>query len=419
MTLFTNASELLPGLSQGSFRGVNFEIVDAEHEVGRRIVTHFFPGVDPQAREDQGRLDGPVKVMGLVVGEDYVERAKALEEALTQPGPGTLVHPWLGEKRVVVPFGARIRFTTGELRVARFDILFEPETEQLSAGRSSSSKLSGSLGGLRSSAGGLLSSALLSRLAPVNALDAAFSIGKSLLGEALSGSGQMPDAASLSESLSTLLRTVSANPTGEAIATALPELANLIGQAARTRPRPAIAPGGSNPPVETPVPDPKSVAQLALSLAGKAQDIAPLILPERAARAAHHAALVSAAVEAVSLIPFSAREDAYAWRADLDQGLATSVALTVPLTESLPGPAASLTGALRETRSALFTDLNEIIGRLPRTVVVRGGLPALMIAYDLEGDRPERVAGFASDITSRNRLANPAVTPLTGIEVLR
>ncbi|MFN6981363.1 MAG: hypothetical protein ACK4NU_05485, partial [Brevundimonas sp.] len=39
------------------------------------------PGVDAQAREDQGRIDGPVSVAGFVIGDDYVARAPALEAA--------------------------------------------------------------------------------------------------------------------------------------------------------------------------------------------------------------------------------------------------------------------------------------------------------------------------------------------------
>ncbi|MEH0069143.1 DNA circularization N-terminal domain-containing protein [Pannonibacter sp. Pt2-lr] len=56
--MFSSTSDLLPGLRQGSFRGVPFEIIDISHEVGRRIVTHFFPGVDAQAREDQAVSTG-------------------------------------------------------------------------------------------------------------------------------------------------------------------------------------------------------------------------------------------------------------------------------------------------------------------------------------------------------------------------
>lgn len=419
MTLFNSTSDLLPGLSQGAFRGVKFEIVDAEHETGRRIVTHFFPGVDPQAREDQGRLDGPIKVMGLIVGEDYVERARQLEAALGQPGPGTLVHPWLGELRVVVPAGARIRFSTGELRVARFDIVFEREVEQLATGQASASRLSGSLGKVRSGAAGLLGSALASRLAPVNALDVAFTLGNQLMTSALSEALQLQNGAALAESVSGLLRSVASNPTQSQIVEAVSALSSLVGKAAKSRPRPAIA-IGRNVLAEEPVPtSAASTARLALKIAQEADEVFPLGLPDKAAKAAWHAGLVSAAIEAAALIDFEAREEAFDWRKDLDEALAKSSSLASSLTESLPGPAAILTSLLRETRSALFTDFNEIIGQLPRTVMIRGGLPALMIAYDLKGNSPAEVAKFANDIVRRNKLANPAVTPRDGVEVLQ
>ena len=419
MSLFTNASGLLPGLSQGSFRGVPFEIVDAEHEVGRRIVTHFFPGVDAQAREDQGKLDGPVKVMGLIVGDDYVERAKALEAALGQAGPGTLVHPWLGEMRVVVPAGARIRFSTGELRVARFDIVFEREVERLAGKVSSASRLTSSLGSLRSAAGGLLSSALASRLAPVNALDTAFVLTGTILNSAIRKADTLDNGADLAARLATLLRTVSTDPSASVIASAASSLATAIGAAARARPRPAIGRGGTSAPTTQALPKAERVARMALALADEVGAVTPLIMPERAAIATAQSSLVSAAIEAASLIPFTAREEAYSWRKDLDLKLTTSAQLAASLTDSLPGPASVLARSVRDVRSALYTDFNELIGRLPSTVVVGGGIPALMIAYDLEGDNPGSVLAFASDIITRNRLANPAVTPITGVEVLQ
>ena len=418
MSLFNSTSELLPGLSQGAFRGVKFEIVNAEHETGRRIVTHFFPGVDLQAREDQGRLDGPVKVIGLVVGDDYVERARALEAALAQPGPGTLMHPWLGEMRVVVPAGARIKFSTGELRVARFDIIFEREGGGLVGGLISSSRLASALGGLRTASGALVAAALSSRTAPVNALDAAFEINTGLFETGIASAARLVNGTSLASSLSSALREAQAAPTAAAVSGLAPQLATLIGNASRPRVRPAIAIGSlTRSPVE-PV-DAGAAARLSLDLADHASRATVLVLPEQAAQAAMQAALVSAAVEAAVRIEFEAREAAYGWRADLDAAIVASISLTGALTFSLPGPAAGLTVALRDTRSALFTDLNEIIGRLPRTVVVRGGLSALMLAYDLKGDTPSAVTDYAAEIVRRNRLAHPAITPLTGVEVLK
>ncbi|MEH0076044.1 DNA circularization N-terminal domain-containing protein [Pannonibacter sp. Pt2] len=416
--MFSSTSDLLPGLRQGSFRGVPFEIIDISHEVGRRIVTHFFPGVDAQAREDQGRLDGPVSVAGFVIGDDYVARARALEAALAQPGPGTLVHPWLGEMLVVVPPGASIRFSTGELRVARVDVQFERTVAQLAPAQATASRLTGAAAALRSGAGAMLAASLASRLAPVDAIASALDVSTGLVQSAISTAAQLASGASLSDSLSSLLRAVTADPSASAVAGTVPDLARVIMQAARPRPRPAIAPGGTATPTATTLAAADG-ARLALALAAQAASLTTLTPVQAAARAGHHAALTSAAAESAVRIAFSSREEAYGWRDDLDTALSVSVQLTAAMTTALPGPAAAVSRGLRDLRAALYADLNEIIGRLPRTVIVPGGVPALLIAYDLAADQPARVADVAADITRRNRLAHPAVTPLTGVEVLR
>lgn len=416
--MFSSTSDLLPGLRQGSFRGVPFEIIDISHEVGRRIVTHFFPGVDAQAREDQGRLDGPVSVAGLILGDDYVARARALEAALAQPGPGTLVHPWLGEMLVVVPPGASIRFSTGELRVARIDVQFERAVAQLSPGLATASRLAGSATALRTSAGALLSAALASPLALADAIASALDVSSELVQAGLATAARLAAGGTLSDNLSGLLRAVVADPSATAVAGTVPDLARILMQAARPRPRPAIAPGrtAATPAMTLAAAD---GARLALDLAAQAASMTALTQTVAAARAAHHAALMSAAVESATRIAFAAREEAYDWRAELDAGLAVSQQLAAEMTLTLPGPAAAVSRGLRDLRAALYADLNEIIGRLPRTVIVPGGVPALLIAYDLAADQPARVAAVAADITRRNRLAHPAVTPLDGVEVLR
>ncbi|WP_332130037.1 DNA circularization N-terminal domain-containing protein, partial [Azorhizobium caulinodans] len=127
MGIFANASALLPGLKPAAFRGLTFFMPDASIEVGRRIVSTYFPGRDGRAVEDLGRDDGPVRVRGLIVGDDYIGQALALQAAMQARGPGTLLHPWLGEMTVVVPEGSGvIHFNTLELRAIRFEVAFMP-----------------------------------------------------------------------------------------------------------------------------------------------------------------------------------------------------------------------------------------------------------------------------------------------------
>jgi hypothetical protein len=113
-------------LLPASFRGVPFHVEIASQDVGRRAVVTRFPGVDTKAIDDFGVLAGEIYIDGFLVGDDYQAQASALKAALETPGPGTLIHPWLGEFLVVVVSPASIRFDVQELRVARFSASFDP-----------------------------------------------------------------------------------------------------------------------------------------------------------------------------------------------------------------------------------------------------------------------------------------------------
>lgn len=418
--MFANASELLPGLQPAAFRGVRFDVVDVSHEVGRRIVTHFFPGVDAQAREDQGEMRGPIAVAGFLIGDDYVGRARALDAALRAPGPGTLVHPWLGELRVVVPAGAKIKFSVSELRVMRFEATFEPEAGSLAGGVSTLSRLVSSLDLVRSAASGLVTAALAARGVPVLALSAATDVATAVVAAARSEAARTRNAGPLSDALDGLARDIARRPGATTLAAAGPRLSREIAAASRPRLRPAVAAGGAAPPARPePIPA-RDGASLALRVAAAAERRRATLPADIAMRAAIHAAIVAASVETAAAIAFESREEAWRWRDDLDAGLDRAASLVAPLTLSLPGPASQLWTALRETRAALGADFNEIVGRLPRTAIVRaGGVPVLLLAYDLAGDAPASVFAQAAEITRRNRLANPAFTPADGVEVLR
>lgn len=116
---------LFDSLYGASFRGVDFDIPDTRQEVGRRVQRFWFPGRDDTVHQDLGAHEGPIGVTGLIVGGDYVARARALRAAFLEPGPGTLVHPWLGEIEVVLAQPATITFSEREMRVARFEAQFE------------------------------------------------------------------------------------------------------------------------------------------------------------------------------------------------------------------------------------------------------------------------------------------------------
>lgn len=131
MSWWSNWNELLPGLLPASYRGIRFHVIDADQEVGRRLLLTYFPGMDEPAADDFGALEGPVRLRALIVGDDYILRAQALKAAFQTPGVGTLMHPWLGEMLVLCEEPARIRFTDRELGVVWIDASFTPVTLQL------------------------------------------------------------------------------------------------------------------------------------------------------------------------------------------------------------------------------------------------------------------------------------------------
>ena len=118
---------LLPGCKPAAWRGQTFFIPDVSTEMGRRIVVTYFPGLDDPAIEDLGAAMGPIRGRGLIVGDEYVQQALMLQAAFMAPGPGTFLHPWIGELTVIVPPGAAsVSFSAVELRVVRFEVTFQP-----------------------------------------------------------------------------------------------------------------------------------------------------------------------------------------------------------------------------------------------------------------------------------------------------
>lgn len=86
-----------------SFRGIPFFVESAELSGGRRIAKHEFVDSEDPEIDDLGKAGNDFSLTGYVLGETYLRQKRQLLAALQDvPGPGGLVHPFEGRKRVQV-----------------------------------------------------------------------------------------------------------------------------------------------------------------------------------------------------------------------------------------------------------------------------------------------------------------------------
>lgn len=111
-------------LQPGSFREVPFLFEAADGELGRRVVIHEYPLRDLPYAEDLGRKARRWTLELFVLGVEYMQARDALIAAIEKPGPGTLVHPYLGTLQVVVTEARGPRESTREGGMARFSVTF-------------------------------------------------------------------------------------------------------------------------------------------------------------------------------------------------------------------------------------------------------------------------------------------------------
>lgn len=111
-------------LRDASFRGVRFQVESNEAEFGRRQVMHTAALVDTPSLEDLGRAADVFTVEGYILGDDYdLQRDELIKAVRDTSGPGVLVHPNYGEKKVGAS-GFRIRHENQNGRICRFVVTF-------------------------------------------------------------------------------------------------------------------------------------------------------------------------------------------------------------------------------------------------------------------------------------------------------
>ncbi|WP_439596455.1 DNA circularization N-terminal domain-containing protein [Falsiroseomonas sp.] len=400
---------LIDGLFTSSFRGVEFHIVDARQEAGRRVLTFLFPGLDTVVHEDLGASPTRISITGLIVGEDYVRRAERLDAAFRKPGVATLGHPWLGDIEVVLVEPAQIRFSEKELRVARIDATFVRAPQPLRI-LDTLGQLLAAIDDVRDQARSLLRRVL----APVRlALGVVSSVTAFVGGAATAWRGAVTGirgGATLRNAIDAPVTALSgfalntaSNDAGAELASASQAVPDAAMAAATAPATPAIGPGLAA--VTTVTAEARQAAELALAAAATMPAAGAL-------SAAATAQALAAACQLTIDIAFESRGAARAWRGGLDAALATAIADGARLAATEPEGAALLLASLHELRRTIVADLDDRIGRLPEVIhvtVPAGGTGAWLVAQHLGGDDPARVAALHRDLVVRNRLQHPAI----------
>lgn len=109
---------------QGRFRNVPFYTETGERSGGRQVTAHSFPFSEaPPFAEDLGLKPRKFTIDAYVLGTEYTTARDALLTELEKPGPGELVHPYYGTRRVAVE-SFRVRETRDRGGMAQITIEF-------------------------------------------------------------------------------------------------------------------------------------------------------------------------------------------------------------------------------------------------------------------------------------------------------
>lgn len=387
-------------LHPASFRGVEFEVEDTNKTFGPRVAVHEFVLRDDPYHEFLGRLPKGFTLEAILIGDDVMARLASLEEALDEPSPGRLVHPYYGEMDAVVVGEVRTSLSTREGRVARISIPFQLAGDEpspvatidtaaavdraadVAIDRSAedfarkfsiegaTSYAQGAASDLvRKLTGDMLSATRLSGLNNLLALSQ-IGIGSSLLLAIMPG--ELLNAFGLGSRLLGLFRPASSH---KGVSSALTSLSDL----------------GSDVPAISPT------------------------TPSRAQAATNQEALITlvragAAIEAAragTTEGWQSRDEAIAWREQ------TRDILDQAADRAAEGGWDETWRALTDLRTAVARDVTSRAAPLPRLARLRPAatVPASLIAYQLDGDNLDSLFARAGDLVQRNHVRHPGFVP--------
>ncbi len=413
--IFDSISDVLPGLLPASYRGISFHVPDTSTQVGRRVAEHLFPGIDQAAYDDFGLATQTIQVEGLIVSDSYIAQAQALKAAFETPGPGTLIHPWLGPMQVIMEETAEISFAAHELRVVRFSATFKRYNGMVLSGfASTASALIGAALSLVSLAASLTTSTSRRTLSRLRT-DATQRTARQIVSYWQSSAGRASAliAAALPQTLPATPEALSS-----AASAVTDMIVNLVPDLAGT---PAVAPAAEATSSSTGL-----SARQALDINASAGAAFVVLAGDTVSRpdtvllAGTAGDALAKAGQLAAYVDFDSRAEASALRDSLVGQLDAYTDLLSSLSDSDFAAEASATiRATRDVRLCLIADINEAIGRLPASRIIETDRPtdAFQIANHLYGDDPSAIEDGYLSIIERNRPRHPARIPAGRVEV--
>lgn len=399
-------------LREATFRGVPFEVESADESGGRRLARHEYPLRDVPYAEDLGRKAGEWSIEAYIVQGrkyDYAKARDALRDALKERGPGTLMHPTLGDITVAVD-SYRLKESTREGGYCTFSITFvepgQPESPTSKADTAHAAKAAGQA----ARAAGLLEFPKLYIPLPQ---------------ELLACAAALAEGVELAMAYLTLPQQIIAEALGYAQSLVAQPLAlagalyGMFGQLLGSLPlEEAKALGYAGPEVAPAfmVAPSDSIASPTFQ-GGYHRDSAALNSLLFRNPVTHTASITALRQQvAQTLLLEDALATATRDYATADDALAARTATLEGLDVVAPVLTDSLFAAHAGVRLAVAQDLTTRGGQLPRVrrVTLPATVPALVAAYSVHGD-----AKREAEIVSRNRIRHPGRVPgNTLLEVL-
>lgn len=399
----------VPGCLPGQYRGIELSIVDTSSEVGRRVLEYLFPGVDQAEYDDFGLAPSVVSIEAFILADDYRAQAKRLQTVFETPGPGLLIHPWLGPMTVILEEPARISFSSRELRMVRVSARFK--------------RRGVSNGGLSAGGFSALLSALSSVIVAASSLVAA--VKSASVGASVRRSRRIATAAL--SSIQTPRGSVSAvSSMREQLAQSAPETPAALDAWWRTATailqvvteEPAVAPATTTQSS----PSPQSLIDIGFLLSDRLLDEAAAApaLTDRALLAGLAAHALSTGAWQIPYAEYASSKEALAVRAAVsDRGGRLVDELEIIGQTSMQAETSLLIRAVTDATAAAFVYLNEIIGELPAVQSFHPGQPldAWALAQHIAGNDPARLEEVYADIVARNSPRHPSYLDAASIEV--